>query len=78
MIKQKKYQKVTALNKKRINIYHLAQRVNNLERQLNAQVRVNERQAFLNDNLFSRIETLEASQPNKGGFIAWLCRKLNG
>lgn len=59
MIKQKKSQKLTALGKKRVNVYRLQNRVQFLEHQLVRQVAKNNQQALVNENLAERLAKLE-------------------
>ncbi|MFP4794403.1 hypothetical protein [Pasteurella multocida] len=49
MIKQKRNQKVTEKNKKRVNVFKLQQRVESLEKQLALQLRINANQVSFND-----------------------------
>ncbi|UAX41233.1 hypothetical protein [Pasteurella canis] len=49
MIKQKRNQKVTAQNKKRVNLFKLQERVEILEKQLALQLRINANQVEFND-----------------------------
>ncbi|MGC6246327.1 hypothetical protein ACMXZD_09475 [Pasteurella multocida] len=49
MIKQKRNQKVTEKNKKRVNLFKLQERVEILEKQLALQLRINANQVEFND-----------------------------
>ncbi|HDX1153346.1 TPA: hypothetical protein RNX65_001402 [Pasteurella multocida] len=49
MIKQKRNQKVTEQNKKRVNLFKLQERVESLEKQLALQLRINANQVAFND-----------------------------
>lgn len=49
MIKQKRNQKVTEQNKKRVNLFKLQERVEKLEKTLELQKRINANQVALND-----------------------------
>ncbi|OOS01069.1 hypothetical protein B0186_04850 [Canicola haemoglobinophilus] len=85
MIKQKNSQKVTALNKKRINLFKLEQRVTVLENQMRIQGRINRYQSEHNkldeitkEEIFERLNELEriALPQQKQGCVRRLLAKF--
>lgn len=90
MIKQKRTQKITALGKRRVNVFKLQQRVVNLEKLMNHQQRINSHNQKLRDlevitteEILERLSQLERIVlPERAGqkasvlsrFWAWLSR----
>lgn len=88
MIKQKSYQKVTALGKRRVNVFRLEQRVATLEKQQRLQARANiqahrQLDVITTEEILRRVSELEQivlpkSAVKKVGilerFWAWLVR----
>ncbi|WP_424404768.1 hypothetical protein [Pasteurella sp. PK-2025] len=71
MITQKRHQKVTELNKKRVNVFKLQQRVEQLEKALELQKRINANQVAFNDmRLLNEAVTYENISELKSDVIA--------
>ncbi|MEE3608158.1 hypothetical protein [Avibacterium paragallinarum] len=87
MIKQKRTQKITALGKRRVNVFKLQQRVVNLEKLMNHQQRINSHNQKLRDlevitteeilerlSQLERIVLPERAVRKRGVFRRWLDR----